>query len=228
MPASGKKNKSEEEMSEQENIPVKETKQKDSKSKNNKMFKGGSKSPKKMAGKKQKGGKKGKAGNKDREERYFRLIDPKTGHSFGRYTGDTPKQAASKGYTKILQKLKTKGKTIPKTSIIYLRESTRGSARKVYGYEASRQKLDKPQVLEIEDEDGGTKTIVYHYRNKIKKVPVPEQIGGVKIARSKKNAKKESTKSGKNKTKKSSSKTAKATKKSSTKKQQTAKASSSN
>jgi len=113
------------------------------------------------------------------------LIDAKTGRSYGRYTGDTPKQAASKGFTKMLQKLKSEGKNPPKQSTIYLRESTRGSARKVYGYEASRQKLPEPQQLEIKDkETGETKVIVYHFRNKIKKVPVPEQIGGAKSARS--------------------------------------------
>lgn len=120
-------------------------------------------------------------------ERYFKLIDPKTNKTFGRYTGETPKQAASKGFTKMLQKFKTNGKTLPKESTIFLRESTRGSARKVYGYQASRQKLDSPQKLEITDKDTGEKkTIVYHFRNKIKKVHVPEHIGGSKNSRSNK------------------------------------------
>ena len=128
----------------------------------------------------------GRSANKEEgKERYFKLIDAKTGRSYGRYTGDTPKQAASKGFTKMLQKLKTEGKHPPKQSTIYLRESTRGSARKVYGYEASRQKLPEPQQLVIKDkETGDEKTIVYHFRNKIKKVAVPEQIGGAKTARS--------------------------------------------
>ena len=142
----------------------------------------GSKTAKKAAG--------GRSANKEEgKERYFKLIDAKTGRSYGRYTGDTPKQAASKGFTKMLQKLKTEGKHPPKQSTIYLRESTRGSARKVYGYEASRQKLPEPQQLVIKDkETGDEKTIVYHFRNKIKKVAVPEQIGGAKTARSNKKA----------------------------------------
>lgn len=126
----------------------------------------------------------------EQKERYFKLIDAKTGGSYGRYTGDTPKQAASKGYTKMLQKLKSEGKQPPKqATIIYLRESTRGSARKIYGYEASRQKLPEPQELVITDkETGEEKTIVYHYRNRIKKVPVPEQIGGAMVKPGKKGA----------------------------------------
>jgi len=157
--------------------------------------------------------KKGRGSAKE-NDRYFKLIDAKTGRSYGRYTGDTPKQAASKGFTKMLQKMKVEGKTPPKQSTtIYLRESTRGSARKIYGYEASRLKLPKPQKLVITDkETNKKKTIVYHYRNKIKKVPVPEQIGGAKTLRSKKAATKSSPKK---KTQKSKTTNAKSSGKSS-------------
>lgn len=161
-------------------------------------------------------------------ERYFKLIDSKTGKSYGRYTGETPKQAASKGFTKLLQKLKEKGKHAPKQSIIYLRESTRGSMRKIYGYEASRQKLDSPQELKIRDKETGQKKIItYHFRNKIKKVHVPEQFGGAKYARSNKKSsgiKKKNTgtktkdSNKKSKTKKSTSKTSKPSKTSKTNK----------
>lgn len=115
------------------------------------------------------------------KERYFKIINPDTGMTTGRYTGDTPKQAASKGYTKLLQKYREKKQQPPKQSTIYLRESTRGSSKKIYGYSAMRQKLNEPQELKIKDKETGVmKTITYHYRNKIKKVAVPEQIGGVK------------------------------------------------
>jgi len=125
-------------------------------------------------------------------DRYFKTIDAKTGDSYGRYTGETPKQAASKAYTKLLQKFKSDGKAVPKQSTtIFLRESTRGSARKIYGYEASRQKLKEPQRLFITDkETGEEKEIVYHFRNKIKKVTVPEQIGGARSKSSKKGSNK--------------------------------------
>ena len=116
------------------------------------------------------------------KKRYFKVIDPVTGTASGRYTGDTPKQAASKGYTKMLQELKREGKKEPKQSTIYLRESTRGSARKVYGYEAKREKLAEPQELCIIDRiTGQEKTITYEYRNKIHKVPVPENLASSSI-----------------------------------------------
>ena len=143
------------------------------------------------AGQKKAAPKKAARGNRrqDGKERYFKLIDPNTHEPFGRYTGDTPKQAASKGYTKLLQKYRDENKPLPKVTTIYLRESTRGSLKKVYGYSATRQKLQEPQELKIQDkETGKMKTITYHYRNKIKKVPVPEQIGGAKRSAKSKNA----------------------------------------
>jgi hypothetical protein len=125
-------------------------------------------------------------------DRFFKLYDAKTKTSYGRYTGYTPKQAASKGFTKMVQKYKNDGKQLPKISTIYLRESTRGSLRKLYGYEASRLKLDVPQELTIKDNTSGkNKIITYHFRNKIKKIHVPEEFqkGGAKNAKKTKKVK---------------------------------------
>lgn len=154
----------------EEETPVKKTSNKKSKTKKQTS---GSKSNKNVS-------------TKEKKERYFKIIDHKTGKTYGRYTGDTPKQAASKAYTKKVQRLKKMGKTPSKRSQIILRESTRGSARKVYAYEAYRQKLPEPQNLDITDKETGiTKQIVYHYRNKIRKIPVPTQIIGYNLAKSK-------------------------------------------
>ena len=116
---------------------------------------------------------------------YFKMINQDDGTFYGRYTGDTPKQAASKGYTKMLRKMKADGLKPPKKSIIFLRESTRGKARKIYGYEAWTQKLPEPQIVELKDKKTGEvyKTIVHNYRNKAKKVPVPDQIGGCRVVK---------------------------------------------
>ncbi|AEQ32871.1 hypothetical protein CE11_00358 [Megavirus courdo11] len=159
--------------------------QKDNKSTKNKTETKSTKTSKQSNKKSsQTGGKKTPVKTKEAtKDRYFKLIDPKTNESYGRYTGGTPKQAASKAYTKTVQGLKGGGKPIPKKSTIILRESTRGSPRKYYGYEASRLQLAEPQILEI-NTDGETKTITYNFRNKIKKIPVPEQLGGVKTSRS--------------------------------------------
>lgn len=145
----------------------------------------------------------------EKKDRYFKLIDDKTGKTYGRYTGDTPKQAASKGFTKMVQKSKVEGKKPPTKATIFLRESTRGSARKIYGYEAYRQKLPIPQHLTITNQENGTqKTITYHFRNKIKKIPVPDEIGNLKINRANKktNGKKKTNGTQSKKTKKSNKK----------------------
>jgi hypothetical protein len=168
--------------------------------------------------KKQKGGASKKQASKKVKrtgDRYFKVIDEKSGKTFGRYTGETPKQAASKSFTKLLQKMKESGKGAPKNVKIFLRESTRGSNRKVYGYTASRVKLSEPQELKIVDkETGDEKTITYNYRNKIHKIAVPDQIGGAK-----KKPKKSGSKTSKPKSKGSKGKGKKpAAKKSTTKK----------
>lgn len=170
-------------------VSVKSTKQAGGKNvkSGSKSAKSGSKSAKSgsKTSKIQTGGK----GDESRD-RYFKLIDAKTGRSFGRYTGGTPKQAASKGFTKMIHKIKAEGGALPKngTMKIYLRESTRGSPRKVYAYEATRKQLTEPQKIEIEGSDGKKKVITYRYRNVIHKVsaPLPNQLGGLKTSRSNK------------------------------------------
>lgn len=112
-------------------------------------------------------------------KRYFKMIDPKTMTSIGRYTGFTPKQAGSKAFSKIIRKIKQEGGKIPKTNVLYLRESTRNSLKKLYAYSASRDKLKNPQeVYRKNDSTGDMKTVVYKYRNKLKKSPIPEQLAG--------------------------------------------------
>uniref|UniRef100_A0A6C0CAW7 Chromosomal protein MC1 domain-containing protein n=1 Tax=viral metagenome TaxID=1070528 RepID=A0A6C0CAW7_9ZZZZ len=147
-------------------------------------------------------GKVSKSGDK---VRYFKRIDAKNLTSHGRYTGVTPKQAASKGFTKMVQEYKKKGRAVPPSLTIFLRESTRGSTGKVYGYTAERLKLDSPQELEIVDKvSGDTKKITYEYRNKIRKGDIPAQIGGMKKkkAGTKEKKAKKSTKTGKTAAKK--------------------------
>jgi hypothetical protein len=153
---------------------------------------------------------------KDGKKRYFKMIDRKSGDTIGRYTGGNPKQAGSKAFTKLVQKSKKNGKTVKKTEI-FLKESTRNSPKKIYGYSAERKKLEEPQEREITDTNTGeTKTITNNYRNDIKKISVPDELkemkGGAKKkgkGKGKKTAK--SSKSGKAaKSSKSGSKTTKA------------------
>lgn len=162
----------------------------------------------KTAKPKAKSTKTGKVSKSGEKVRYFKRIDQKTLESHGRYTGVTPKQAASKGFTKMVQQYKKKGRAVPPNLTIFLRESTRGSSGKVYGYTAERQKLDSPQELVIADKvTGQDKKITYEYRNKIRKGEIPEQIGGMK--KKKPASKDKKPKAKKPKTKPSGSKTAK-------------------
>jgi hypothetical protein len=141
-----------------------------------------------------------------KKNRFFKRIDPETGEAIGRYTGATPKQAASKGYTKSVRKQKSIGKKVPAKSVLYLRESTRGSQRKIYCYEAERLKLDEPQELIIKDKKTGkNKKIIYQYRNRIKKMHFdPEDLKNLNLSKSssKKKSAKKNTKKDKSKTKK--------------------------
>lgn len=180
-----------EEQNESEEQPKKQRKTKDmkaGKAKKSNSKKVGSKTNGKnkstTTGKNNTKSKSKKTSNNEEEEeenkRTFKLINAEDGSTHGRYTGDTPKQAASKAYTKMVQKLNKEKQKIPKLCVIYLRESTRKSPKKIYGYESSRLKLDKPQKLEIVDnKTGKTKEIIYRFRNKIRKVVVDmEQFGG--------------------------------------------------
>ena len=106
-------------------------------------------------------------------QRYFKLINSKTGKAYGRYSGDTPKQAASKGFTKLVQQMRSNGENMTGATI-FLQESTRGCNGKTYAYKASRVKLPHPQELRIRDPaTGAEKIITYNYRNKIVKTEIP-------------------------------------------------------
>lgn len=153
----------------------------------------------KTPAKNQKGGKVADApGKKPKKKvRYFKIIDPKTGITCGRYVGDTPKQAAGKAYSKQIQKLKKEGKKVKQLSTIFLRESSRGSHRKIYAYEAKRNKLDEPQVLTfVSKETGETKVITYKYRNDIKKIKVPENFNVLTVRKTTGSKTSKNTKSG--------------------------------
>jgi hypothetical protein len=143
-----------------------------------------------------------------KKKRLFKRFDENLGKYVGRYVSYTPKQAASKGYTKMLRKLKKLGEKIPKKSTVYLCEHTKGKPKKIYGYVAKRQLLETPQIRKIvvTDKDGELhkKKIKCYYRNKIKKTQVPEEILEMVT-------KKNTRKSSKEKEEKSSKKTSKKT-----------------
>lgn len=99
------------------------------------------------------------------ERRFFKIIDSNTGLSQGRFTGATPKQAASKCATKLFMQNKHKGINVNNIKLC-IRESTRGCSRKYHFYEVVRVKLQHPQVIHM-----GPQTIVYKFKNTVHKIP---------------------------------------------------------
>ena len=125
-------------------------------------------------------------------KRTYKVFNEKDGSYHGRYTGDTPKQAANKAFTKIYRSLQQNGGKTPKGAIkLTIKETTRTSGSKKYRqhvYEASRVKLPQPESVKIRGGDGTEKIISYNYRNQIKKVEMrdirtPEQKAGAKKKR---------------------------------------------
>ena len=92
-----------------------------------------------------------------RKTRYFKIIG-ENGRSYGRFTGSSPKQAASKAFTAITKKKKNKNAETNFT----IRECTRGSHCKKYHYIGKRVELETPKIITI-----GSKEVKYKYANKI-------------------------------------------------------------
>jgi len=98
-----------------------------------------------------------------KETRYFTLINyGSTETKQGRYTGQYPKNAASKCFTRLCRSgfVKNNNKII-----ITIRETTRGSNKKSHSYECIRQKLSSPHNIQI-----GGASITYEYGNIVKKI----------------------------------------------------------
>ena len=97
----------------------------------------------------------------EKKNRYFKiLIGNDKPH--GRYTGDSPYQAANKAFSEYSKKNKLNNKDV-KFSLI---ESTKGSNGKEHQYIGNRQLLDEPIKYKIND----GKEIVKFYKNSIKKI----------------------------------------------------------
>lgn len=103
------------------------------------------------------------------EIKIYEIINPDTGESCGRYSGQSPKQAASKAFCKVRMEASSAKRSL-KQSTIYVRDTTE-SAGKVIGYEVSLETLPKAKQLFIKNlETGDIKTVSYRFNNKIKRV----------------------------------------------------------
>lgn len=106
------------------------------------------------------------------DQRYFELIDSKTGMCHGRYYALNPKQAANKMYTRMYQIAKLNNQHLDDTVIICLKESTKGSDRKIYAFEASRKKIEPISDPEI----GLRRTLSCDPNNKVREISVPDDL----------------------------------------------------
>ena len=88
-----------------------------------------------------------------------------------RITGHTPKQAASKALTLIInqKKQQTGGKPVKGKIVFTIKETTRGSKGKEYVYQGEKVKLKQPTTYKIRSPSGDYKEIVNRYRNLIEK-----------------------------------------------------------
>lgn len=87
-----------------------------------------------------------------------------------RITGHTPKQAASKALTLIVnQKKQTGGKAAKGKVIFTIKETTRNSKGKEYTYQGEKIKLKQPTTYKIRSPSGEMKEIVNRFRNVIEK-----------------------------------------------------------
>jgi hypothetical protein len=100
-------------------------------------------------------------------KRVFRVQGSTIGFKGGRYVGKTPVQAAKKAAKSLFKRLDTqaafaKYKDVSKIKLM-IRETTRGHINDVYYYEATRDKLSTPVVIQ---RNGVTVEIKYDYKLK--------------------------------------------------------------
>jgi hypothetical protein len=101
--------------------------------------------------------------------RFFKVVFPGDIET-GRYTGTTPKQAASKAFTKYMQRQRMQGEDVNNTVTMSLKETTRGCDHNTYEYECKRTRLAEPMEIQITGEAGEQRTVRYEYRNEVKNV----------------------------------------------------------
>ncbi len=98
--------------------------------------------------------------------RYFKLC--LNGSYHGRFSGNTPLEAATKAFTKIMQE---NNQNTEIETIIEIKESTRGSNHQTYKFNAKRIKLDVPLEYTIRDaETGNDEILTYNYKNHLEEI----------------------------------------------------------
>lgn len=107
-------------------------------------------------------------------KRYWRIAGSGIEFEGGRFAGSSPSIIAGKAAKSLWSKIDNVSKYkrySKRTSIKFIiRETTRGSEKKSYSYEASREKLAKPIEYKFKT-DMGERTVVQKYKYTVKECP---------------------------------------------------------
>lgn len=109
---------------------------------------------------------------------YYGCINPETGEFYGRYSGRTCKQAASKAFTKFISRAKMNNMETNETNIFLYKKKSDDeddSDFKIYAYNCKQIMLDTPEKVTIKS-GKCTRTIEYRKRNEIRKINVPDDL----------------------------------------------------
>ena len=110
----------------------------------------------------------------DFKARSFKVKLPDDTEYKGRFTGLTPYQAANKALSKYFRNHENVNLTENNQILFSIKESTRGTNKKVYNYQGCRIKLETAISYTIKSADGTERIITKQYKNqliKIKKNP---------------------------------------------------------
>ena len=91
-----------------------------------------------------------------RKSRSFKVKEEGDDKAYGRYTGESPYQAANKALSELIRKKNKDGKATNTKIQFTLIESTKGSKHREHQYTGKRLKLKSP--IEYQTKDGVTVT----------------------------------------------------------------------
>jgi hypothetical protein len=101
-----------------------------------------------------------------RKSRSFKVLLQGDEAAHGRYSGNSPYQAANKALSEIIRTRVRENKPVDEEIQFNLIETTKGSQKKSYTYVGKRIKLDTPVTYQV----AGGQTIEKVYKNQLRKV----------------------------------------------------------
>jgi len=102
-----------------------------------------------------------------RRSRSFKVKEDGEDKAYGRYTGDSPYQAANKALSELIRKRNKEGKSTTSKIEFTLIESTKGSKHREHQYIGKRFKLQEPIEYTVNE---GKTTVKKFYKNDLRKV----------------------------------------------------------